>query len=401
MREYRSKKKSVEKSEMAMAWAESRKSEILWINGNEFLSRENFNASFVCPLMFVGESHFDTFIKIQHFCEDINGQNDPYLVMMQDLVAQVLRQHTLISQQQRATITRERTSMTEGLWEILLELISGPELSCVFIIVGGIDQIATRSSRPGEVRTEIVHRFRALTTDTPNVIKIMFAMGFFQSTTTSVESISSLVRARHPEVQHRRLSLDGLQSAFSNQLMSQHLKDIQEGRCRNIAFAETPLLYTPGTMVYTQDNETLTAFIVSERSGMEARPLGTFGPLCLRVWSLDHDGQQICKRYRDLAINYFVGRRDISSLACIPSGYLPEEMTKRRQMISRGQKYWSYASGVHYVETRSQSVSLNVHCKNSALLSNSLIVTIGKATRGCRPKRTADRPKPSRRLGAS
>lgn len=363
MREYRSNKKSFEKSEIAMAWAESRKSEILWINGNEALSREDFNPSFVCPLMLVGESHYDTFIKLQHFCEETGGETDPYKVMLQDLVAQVLRQYTSISSQQRATITRERTSTTKGLWDLLEELISGPEISCAFLIIGGIDHVVTHSSQPGELRAELVHRFRALTTDTQKVVKIMAVMGFFRSTTTSVENISSLVRSHHPPNQRRRLSLDGLQSAFPSQLMSHHLTDIQEGRCRNVTFTEIPLIYTLGSMVYTLENEKLAAFIVAEMSGMEARPFGLFAPLHLRVWSIDHDGRQICKRYQDLSINHFVGRRDISSLACIPSGYLPEELTRRKQIISRGRKYWSYTSGVHYIEIHSQHVSLNPHMK--------------------------------------
>lgn len=363
MRDYRSKRKSFEKSEIAMAWAESRKSEILWINGNEVLSREDFNASFVNPLMLVGESRFDTFIKLQHFCEDASGETDSYVVMMQDLVAQVLRQHTPFSSQQRANVTRERTSTAEGLWDLLLELISNTETSCTFLLIGGIDHIISRSSRPEEMRAELVHRFRTLTTDTHHVIKILVAMGFLQSTSTSVENITSLVRAHHPQKQHRRLSLDGFQSAFPAQLMSQHLVDIQEGRRHDIAFVELPLLYTPGTMVYTQGNEKLAAFIVSEISGMEPRPFGSFAPLRLRVWSIDHDGQQICKTYQDLVINHFVSRRDISSLACVPSGHLPEEMTKRKHIISRGQKYWSYMSGVHYVEIRSRHVSLELHLK--------------------------------------
>lgn len=346
-----------------MAWAESRKSEILWINGNEALSREDFNASFVCPLMLVGESHFETFIKVQHFCEEASGETDLYVVMMQDLVAQVLRQYASISTQRRATITRERTSTTKGLWELLIGLISGIDISCTFLLIGGIDHVVARSSRPVEMRAEIVHRFRALTNDSHKVVKIMVAMGFFQSTTTSVENISSLVRARHHQDRRRRLSLDGLQSAFPGQLMSQHLMDIQEGRCRNIAFTELPLLYTPGTMVFTRDNDKLTAFIVSEMSGMETKPFGSFSPLRLRVWSIDHDRQQICKRYQDLVMNHFVGRRNISSLACVPSGHLPEEMTKRKHIISRGRKYWSYMSGVHYVEIQSRNVSPNLHLK--------------------------------------
>lgn len=213
------------------------------------------------------------------------------------------------------------------------------------------------------MRAEIVHRFHALTTDTQKVVKIMVTMSLFQSTTTSVEDISSLVRAHQPQNRRRRLSLQGLQIDFPDQLISQHLEDIQEGRCRTIAFTEIPLLYTLGTMVYTENNDKMAAFIVSEMSGMEPRPFGSFAPLRIRVWSIDHDGQRMCKRYQDLTINHFVGRRDISSLACIPSGYLPEETTKRKQIISRGQKYWSYVSGVHYVEVHSQKVSLEMYLK--------------------------------------
>ncbi|KAH8778405.1 hypothetical protein F5883DRAFT_214285 [Diaporthe sp. PMI_573] len=363
MREYRSKRKSLEKSEMAVAWAESRRSEILWINGNEVLSREDFNALFVNPLMLVGESHFDTFIKLQHFCEETTSKTDSYVVMMQDLVSQVLKQHTSISSQQRAAISRERTSTTEGLWEVLLELISDTEVPCVFLIIGGVDNMVTRSSRPEQLRAEMVERFRVLTTDNHNIIKIMVAMGFFQSTTISAQNISSLVRARDPGSGRRRLSLDGLQSAFAGSFLSQQVANIQEGRCRNISFIEMPLLYAPGTMVFTQDNGGLTTFIVSELSGMEPRPFGSFSPLRLRVWSIDHDGRQICKRYQDLAINFFAGRREISGLSCVPSGYYPEETTRRKQIIARGQKYWSYKSGVHYVEIRSHHVSHTLQLK--------------------------------------
>lgn len=91
MRTYRSKRKSFGNSEIILAWAESRKSEILWINGNEVLSRADFNMSLVCPLILVGNSHFDSFARLQHFCEQARGDTDPYVVMMQDLVAQLLR----------------------------------------------------------------------------------------------------------------------------------------------------------------------------------------------------------------------------------------------------------------------------------------------------------------------
>lgn len=369
MRPYRTKRKGLEKSEMAMAWAESHKSEILWINGNEVLSREDFNASFVRPLVLVGESNFDTVIKLQHFCEENTAKTDPYVVMMQDLVAQVLRQHTSMTSQQKAAITRGRTSTTEGLWDLLLELVSGTDISCVFLTIGGIDHMVAHSFQPGEMRAQIVQRLRALTTDTHNVVKVMVAMGFMQSTTTNVENIATLVRARHPHNQDRRLSMDGLSSAFPGPLMSQHLITIQEGRCRDVSFTEVPLLYPPGTMVYTQDNDILRAFVVSELSGMEPKPFGSFAPLQLRVWSIDHDGRRICRRYRDVVIKYFAGRKNISSLTCVPSGYLPGELTKRKQIVQRGRSYWSYRSGVHYVDVHSQHVSYSATRSNPRLSS--------------------------------
>lgn len=354
---FRSKRDSFARSEMAIGWAESHTSEILWINGNEALSREDFNGSFVRPLMLVGESHYDTFIRLQHFCEHTSSNTDPYMVMGQDLVSQVLRQHTTISPEQRMAITRERTCTTQGLWEIFLELIASLEVPCVFLIIGGIDHMVARSSQPEHMRAELVDRFRALTTDAHHMFKIMVAMGFFQSPKPSFENVSSLVSACPHRNRYRRLSLDGLQSAFGPST-SQILADIQERRCRNIAFIEMPLLYPPESIVYTQDEGKLTAFIVSELGGMEPRSFGSFTHLRLRVWSIDHDSRQVCKRHHEISIDYFPGRRDISDLACVPSGYLPDEITRRRHIIARGQKYWSYISGVHYVEIRTSRVSL-------------------------------------------
>lgn len=358
MRHFRAERKNFDKSEKAMAWAKSRKSEILCIDGSQVLSREDFNASFVFPLMLVAESLLSSFVKAQHFCAaGSRGGSDAYLIMMQDVVAQVLRQLPSVSLRLMTTVSREATSTTEKLWDLLSKIISESEVQCVFLIIGGIDHIASNSSRPNETRTEVVQRLQTLSPDDQKVVKIIVTGSMAQPQNKSVEDMSSLIRARHPQSPRRRLTLDGLEGTLSSALMSQRLTASQERRCRDVQFTELPMLYTPGTVIYTQDDATLEAFIVSEMSGMEPRPFGSFAPLRLRVWSVDHDGKGTCKRYQDFVINHFPGRRLIVNLTYVPSGYLPDEVEKRKHIIERGHRYWSYNSGVHSVDIRSNRVS--------------------------------------------
>lgn len=278
--------------------------------------------------------------------------------MMQDLVAQMLRQQSSISPRV-ATISRDITSTTDGLWGLLSDTISESGLQCVFLIIGGIDHVTANSPEPEETRAEVVRHLQAITSNLQVVVKVIITMSMVQSQGTSIEQVSSLIRSRHPRRPQRRLSLDGLESTFPVSLMTQRLADIQERRCRSVAFVELPMLYTPGTMIYTHHDGKLVAFIVAEMSGMEERPFGSFDPIRLRVWSIDHDCKGLCKRYYDFAIEQFVGRRLIANLTCIPSGYLPDEGMKRQGIITRGRLYWSFSHGHHYVDIHSKNLKVS------------------------------------------
>lgn len=70
MKSYRSERKNLTKSEMALAWAESRRSEILWVDGYQLFTRASFNASFVYPLLQLVESSFESVVTLRHFCQD-------------------------------------------------------------------------------------------------------------------------------------------------------------------------------------------------------------------------------------------------------------------------------------------------------------------------------------------
>ncbi|KAJ4420878.1 hypothetical protein N0V82_004057 [Gnomoniopsis sp. IMI 355080] len=361
MREYRAQRKSFKNSEMAITWAESRRSEILWIDGSEVLSREDFNASFAFPLMLVVESLFVSFMKVQHFCGgELRGKSDPYLVLMQDLVAQALQQQPSISSRLMPTISRNATSTTEGLWNLLSKIVSESELDCVFLIIGGIDHVANNSSQPEKTQADIIRHLQELTFDDQRVFKIIVTMSMEQPKATSPSEIFSLIRSRHGDAPRRRLSLVGLENTLSAPLMSQRLTDFQERRCRTVQFTELPMLYKLGTVIYMQDKATLSAFIVSEMSGMEPRPFGSYAPLRLRIWAIDHDGKGLCKLYQDIAIHHFPGQRSIASLSYIPSGYLPDEVKRRQEIITRGRLYWSYSQKTHYVDIDPKQAS-NLH----------------------------------------
>lgn len=162
MRAFRSERRNFNKSEMALAWAESHRSEILWVDGYQALTRADFNASFVFPLLQLVESRFDTVVSLRHFCENHHDGSDKYLVMMQSLVWQFLRQNPSIAQRKRASLDRERTSTTRGLWVILSELLEESKAKCVFLVIGGIDSLVNDSSNPRGLMTDMINQFHGL-----------------------------------------------------------------------------------------------------------------------------------------------------------------------------------------------------------------------------------------------
>lgn len=62
MRQHRTKQRNILKVDRVMAWIESTKSELLWIDGNNLLRRHDFHASFTVPLLILGESICETYL---------------------------------------------------------------------------------------------------------------------------------------------------------------------------------------------------------------------------------------------------------------------------------------------------------------------------------------------------
>lgn len=51
MRSFRTERRNFTKADIALAWAESLRSDIIWIDGYQLLTRADFNACFAFPLL--------------------------------------------------------------------------------------------------------------------------------------------------------------------------------------------------------------------------------------------------------------------------------------------------------------------------------------------------------------
>jgi hypothetical protein len=290
MRAQRSENRNFMKSEKALAWAESNKSQILWVDGNQILSRADFNASFAFPLLLIGESNYETVLILRHFCEHGPGKSDQYLVMMQALLFDLFLQNPSVYDTKKEFITRNQTCNTSGLWDLLLACLHEVQTHCVFIVIGSIDHLTNSTTMAEDARESVIGRFKALMDDKERLVKILLTTSLTQPPEATIEDYSSLIGFRSSKTPKRTLSFDAIQNDLP--LIPQQLTEFQEKRRKSVKFTEIPMLYTPGIMIFVGGGNQRRAFVVSELSGMDPRPLGTFGPLCIRAWSIDHNGVQ-------------------------------------------------------------------------------------------------------------
>ena len=340
------------KSEEALDWAESRNSKLLWIDGNQILSRTDFNASFVSPLLLIGESTFESVLILRHFCEAVSNPAHETLVLLQALLFDLFKQFPSVYERKRKSITRDQSCDIDSLWSLLLGCFDEVQADCIFIIIGGIDNLASTNTDDGA--DHLVYRFKALVNDSKRLVKILLATQIKQAPEPAVESYSSLIRLNNLQYLEPALPFNAVNN--SAPLDSWRLIEAQEKRWKSISFTELPILYPIGATIYVGGGTQYQAFVISELSGIESRPFGAFGPLHIRAWSIDHNGSYFCKRYHDFTVSHFSGPRDIADLRYIPAGYLQEEAMRRREMILRGRMYWSQGDDMNYMQMESKKV---------------------------------------------
>lgn len=364
MHNYRTRKKNLLRAENIMDWIESEKSRLLWIDGSEILSRCDFNSLFAAPLLILGENTFESVLVLRHFCGDgLAVKTNNYRTLVQSLIIQVFKQQPRLLKAKLGKLDREQSNNLLQLWNLFLECLDEVNADCTFIIIDSIDYLSEGEVRNGVSERQIVLRqLEALVNDTEKIVKILLTASIAHNKLENAEAGQNAVALPFTpgSSTNRKLSLSIMQNEIS--LFPQKLTDIQERAGRTVSFAQLPMLYPLNSVIYTKDTDAdnqFRAYIVSELSGMKHRTLNMYAPLRIRAWSVDHNGRYFTKRYSEFLVSQFPGEKPITSLKFLPTGYLPHEAERRKELIARGRKYWELGNGIFHKQIIKRGVNLN------------------------------------------
>ena len=142
---------------------------------------------------------------------------------------------------------------------------------------------------------------------------------------------------------HLNVLLDFLKT--EHPVWSAKLTEIEEGRCKAIAFHSLWLLYPPGTSVYACKGVDDRQMVVYSRDVSFSRhkkeaTQGPKGPITVRCWDVKYDHGAFRRTFSDVTIEPYSGEKVLSSLPLVPAQYLPNEKEMRARLISRGRKYY-------------------------------------------------------------
>lgn len=353
MRPHRTRNQNMLRVEKIMEWVESSTSQLLLVDGSWVLGRYDFNSLFVGPLLIFGDSSFESVLVLRHFCGDSpSTKTNNFRTLVQALIVQMFKQHPKSFGQKLTSLTRECGSNISELWKLFLECLRESQVDCVFIIIDSIDYLQDAQASDGSSEKEtVMENMRALVRDSNMLIKILLSRSLSLELPDSMEEQMALMTAHNLRSREplRRLSLAIMQDEML--LVPQKLVEIQERRCQRLTFSQLPLIYPLNSIIYTVHDGQLQAFVVSGVYGMEQQSRDMYAPLRLRVWSIDHDGKRLTKRYHEFSTSQFQGEKLVTSLKYIPAGYLRDEVEQRKRLAARGRKYRALSYGYHHKET--------------------------------------------------
>ena len=352
MRNHRWRQKNIMRTDEVIAWVNSKSSQLLWIDGDHVLRRSEFSMSFAAPLLVLGESNYETVLILRHFCGDqASYKTNRYRTLLQALLHQLFQQAPRVLTRKKALITRKLTSDIVALWGLFLDCLQDVNAHCTFIVIDNIDVLGKEAGIDAEDGRLVIERLNALVQDETKLVKILLTASLTADQASPSDGRAALTMPR------RKGSLAIVQDELA--LIPHKMVEIQEKRCKTVSFAELTMLYVPNTTIYTTENGELRAFVIAELSGMEPRSSELYNALQMRAWSVDHNGQNIARRYCDLTVTQFSGQRAIKDLRYIPGGYLPNESEQRKALTARGRLWWTRSSGVHHVVTESKGCQVS------------------------------------------
>lgn len=122
------------------------------------------------------------------------------------------------------------------------------------------------------------------------------------------------------------------------------LYEIEERKCREIAFKDLWLLYPPGKTVFNRDGDAWRAFKVDR---VEVHSNQTLEKMTIHCLYLDFNktGQLLVPQAKVFHTSSYSSDRSIQSLDLIPDWYYGQ---LKERLIGRGRLYWSYGHRVFH-----------------------------------------------------
>lgn len=152
----------------------------------------------------------------------------------------------------------------------------------------------------------------------------------------------------------RKEHLQLLLSFLKEQLpvASQKLDEIEHGTLVEIGYEEQWLLYSPGSVVYTEEDREGRALKVRMLRDYKKSANGLFIPIELECafMQFDKNGRELEQLFSRYRLAPFAGSHLLKALQFIPAEHIPDKEQVREALIARGLIYWSYRSEAHFRE---------------------------------------------------
>ena len=117
-----------------------------------------------------------------------------------------------------------------------------------------------------------------------------------------------------------KLRLDGivLTRSYPVAVTDTRLTEIEEGRCRKIAYNKLHLLYAPNTAVYARKGAEDRQMVVYSCSATNWNASGSNAIMRLTCWEITFEGGLFKRDFSEWTIESYSGERNIANLELVP-----------------------------------------------------------------------------------
>ncbi|KAL9124662.1 MAG: hypothetical protein Q9217_006030 [Psora testacea] len=141
--------------------------------------------------------------------------------------------------------------------------------------------------------------------------------------------------------QHLQMLLDFLKK--EHPIISAKLTEIEEGRCKKIAFNKIWLLYPPNAAVYSfkgADERQLVVYSPQLQVWSSKGPTGPNKTMKFICWEVLFEHGIFKRDFGEWIMEPFAGEKNVHNLELVPAQFVQNEQQLRERLIARGRRYF-------------------------------------------------------------